>query len=206
MALPKRSLWIRGLYGLAIVFMFTFLVWESWLPAYAAADMKVAVANDSADEIESQSLDSVKAKTKAKLLSTQLEGFGVIGVTTMIDLVGNVELQIDQHWQLLASSPVAEQLRQHQPVYAVYRSYDSKNNTVLLTLGVKSETAAKDRVMVVTGSYQKFEQRTVLEAWQRTSPNYPRYRYHSDFERWALDRNYQPLSVTAYMGLTDEVK
>ena len=83
----------------------------------------------------------------------------------------------------------------------MYRDYDSRNSTVTLTLGAAKLVSGLQPISIDKGHYQKFNAVTVLEAWERIATDGERFNYKSDFERWKLDENYQPVSVTTYLGI-----
>ncbi|GGK72415.1 hypothetical protein [Amphritea balenae] len=202
MALPQRNLLLRGLYGLSMIGMFAFLIWQSWLPFSEAA----VVAQPQSDKpSQAKQLSVVKQQSSEEITVTNQpvwqSVFGISGLSRKVDLQSDVDQQIRDHWQALAESPLAGYIQADKPVYGIYRDYDSSTNTVILTLGIKAQVEGMPRIAVAEGRYKTYRDDTVLDVWQKTKDSYKDFLYQSDFERWQLDNNYQPVAVTAFLGL-----
>ncbi|WP_370299085.1 hypothetical protein [Pontibacterium sp.] len=198
MSLPKRNGLIRVMYGLSMIGMFVFLgneavSYASEPPAPAKAKAAEPVARSVAPETTAPNTLPIKQN---KLLKVQ-------GISTVLNLDGDVEAQINQHWLAFAESKLANSLPQSREVYAVYSDYDNKRNSVSLTLGFAKQGSVVGTVTATidTGLYLPVSGKTVLESWQKPDLSAQSLRYETDYERWVLDKNYQPVRVTAHLGL-----
>lgn len=198
MSLPKRNGLLRVVYGLSMIGMFIFLGNETVSYASeppATAETKTAKPAASATVPQTVAANALPIKQNKPLK--------VQGVSTVLNLDGDVEAQIHQHWMTFAESTLANSLPQSREVYAVYSDYDSERNSVSLTLGFTKHGQIIGAVTATIniGTYLPLSGKTVLESWQKPGLSDQSLRYKTDYEHWVLDKNYQPVSVTAHLGL-----
>lgn len=204
MSLPKRNGLIRVVYGISMAGMFVFLGSEA---VSYASEPSEPVANASSNAVQStvraaEHTPSIQPAATKTLPVQQHTPLNIHGIRTVLMLEGDVTAQINQHWQTFADSELAQAMPQTREVYAVYNNYDSGDNSVTLTLGFTRQGAVPgSRAIIESGLYLPEADKTVLEAWQKPNISADALRYKSDYERWILDENYQPASVTAYLGL-----
>lgn len=201
MALPKRNIALRILYGIAILGMFGFLFWQS-LPFDADgknlfSDERPSVTGSSTTE---QLIDTVEKRYETVKLYTRKVG----GITRTLDLSTHLNSQIDQHWLDFANSPLATDLPLHnQQVYAVYHHYDSQRSTVQLTLGFihAGNRQYPSVVTLAAGRYLKLPRIGVLEGWQQAETLPGTLRLQTDYEIYQLDPDFQPASQITFLAL-----
>ena len=197
MALPKRNLGLRILYGISMLGMFGFLFWQS-LPLDAngnnlLSSEKSSVVTPSTATTPKKHYQTVKHDTRK-----------VGGITTTLDLSKHLNNQIDQHWLDFAHSPLAADLSQHnQQVYAVYHNYDEQRSTVQLTLGfvhIKDRQYSSE-VTLAAGRYLKLPRTSVLEGWQQAETLPKALRFQADYEIYQLDPDFLPKSQITFLAL-----
>jgi len=198
MSLPKRNGLIRVVYGLSMIGMFVFLGNEA--VSYASGPPAPAEAKAVKPREPSAARQTMATNTLPIKQGTPLK---VQGVSTVLNLDSDVDAQINQHWLTFAQSELANSLPQSREVYAVYSDYDNKHNSVNLTLGfvIQDPVAGTVTATINTGLYLPVSGKTVLESWQKPDLSAQSLRYETDYERWILDKNYQPVRVTAHLGL-----
>ncbi|MCL6414359.1 hypothetical protein MIB92_01730 [Aestuariirhabdus sp. Z084] len=203
MALPQRHLLVRCVYGLVMISMLVFLVWQSWLPLSnhnnpAAQELNQHVIKNLLTKVPPDSVEGDIPPHATQELITESQ---ITGLSQRIDLNGDSAQQIRTHWQNLANSPLAPMMTQRKVIYAVYRDYEPGNHSIVLTLGFNEPIKGMDPVIIKAGKYKKLPDQTVLDAWQNTESPSSTLVYESDFERWVLNENFQPVAVTAYLGI-----
>ncbi|WP_028471393.1 hypothetical protein [Neptunomonas japonica] len=144
MALPSRNLLIRVTYGIAIISMFVFLAWQSWLPTTElVAEAYQNKTNNTLSTASTAAYVQPRKPAKTEQLNPfnteKVTRYQISGISKHINLKSDIEQQISQHWNTLTNSTLAQQINSLQPIYAVYRDYDSRNNTIILTLGVTKQ-------------------------------------------------------------------
>ncbi len=129
------------------------------------------------------------------------------GLSTTLDLNGDLDAQINSHWQRFANSALAVELPRHQNrVYAVYHDYDADLQRLRLTLGfiTVGDRQYNSTVTLQAGRYLELPEQTVLDSWQNASRLPGNLRYETDYERYQLNRYMQPVSQVAYVAVKQE--
>lgn len=197
MALPKRNVVLRIIYGLAMLGMFGFLFWQS-VP-FDANGNNLFSNNAPTEASSSTALPPQKRYETVKLYTRK-----VGGITTTLDLSEPLESQINQHWLNFANSPLAADLPQHnQQVYAVYHHYDSQHSVVQLTLGFihVGDRQYDTVVTLAAGLYLKLPHQSVLEGWQQADTFPGALRFDADYEIYHLNPDFQPESQITFLAL-----
>ena len=202
MELPRRNLLIRCLYAITMLGMLGFLVWESRLPSMTQAAEGVPVTvQETIEKTITLPDQKMPSKVAAPVMTVEnIKAFQVFGLSKLIDLNGDAQRQIADHWEALATASMAEKLKVGTYIYAVYHDYDSSSNTFILTLGLKEHHSNLAGVRVVSGNYEVFPALTVPDAWEKTTADFQNYYYQSDFERWRVGVGYLPAVEQAYLG------
>lgn len=201
MSLPKRNVLIRVVYGVSMVGMFVFLGSEAvsyaTLPSASTQEVTATPVPQPARQ------RAATEQPDPTLPIRQATPFKVNGISAELDLNGDVNAQINQHWLAFANSKLVESLPQSREVFAVYSNYNETRNSVSLTLGFAKQgpVIGPAYVTVNTGLYLPITGKTVLESWQKPDISAQSLRYETDYEQWILDTNYQPVRVTAHLGL-----
>jgi len=198
MSLPKRNGLIRVMYGLSMVGMFVFLGTEAISytekpTPQAAVKLAEPIANAPAP----------RATVSNVLPIQQNQPLRVNGLSTVLNLNGDIDAQISHHWLSFVESEQVKFLPLSREVYAVYSDYDSDRSTVSLTLGFikQGPVLGAATATINKGMYLPVSGKTVLESWQKPDVSAQSLRYETDYEQWTLDKHYQPVGVTAHLGL-----
>lgn len=197
MALPKRNIALRILYGMSMLGMFGFLFWQS-LPF--DANGKNLFANQRPSVPDSSTTHTAVKRYETVKLYTRKVG----GITRTLDLSTHLNSQIDQHWLDFANSALAADLPLHnQQVYAVYHNYDGQRSTVQLTLGFihAGNRQYPSVVTLAAGRYLKLPRISVLDGWQQAETLPGPLRLQTDYEIYQLDPDFQPESQITFLAL-----
>ena len=199
MALPEHNRFIRFTYFVTILLMFGFVGWL--IQASLTSDQPYSAA---------EANTSVKPSQKPLTHKTAYLSNDVIiaGVESRLDLSGNVRSQLDQSWLEFAQRDLISTLAPSEPlkVFAVYHSYNQKQNQISVTLGYPApkNVSFNNRIHTVTvepGQYMVLPDKYVLDSWEQASQYNARLKFNGDYEIYLLSPDYQINQLTAFVAI-----
>ena len=228
MSLPRHNPVLKGLYILAVLCMFTFMIIV--IRAYWPKDMQMVQKKESAHTSgnEYASSEGTSQPSNSKLLTTtntilnngdgsNLEMLrlgklinrtkkSIIGLPFTLDLKQDIEPQMEYLWRELYNENSLRRsnlIKSKDKVYLVYLNHDNSNGTVSLVLGylAKSNQHNKSqRFSLVDIPEGKFLKRhAVLDTWNNANQLSAYLSYQNDCEIYELDQHYNVLSQIAYI-------
>lgn len=200
MSLPKRNSVIRIFYGLAILGMFCFLIWQS-LPYNT--DGRSLATGESEINMQGQLQDSKIPSVQAHSVHRETAKI-ISGMSRELRLDNTINEQIEQFWIEFSYSSLAKKLPNNQyQIYAVYSNYNNLAQTVTMTLGFSAAVGSSSEVTVsvAAGQYLKLPDKTVLQVWKNTGSYPQQFLYQADYELWKLGGDFKPSAVTAHIKM-----
>ena len=225
MELPRHNPFIKGIYLFAVLFMFLFmaLVIKSYWPndqqmshwndellvplserqstqstGITKPTLGLTAQSNAADDHQEKN-DQLELHARAKKI--------VIGLPFTLRLKDDMETQLNHIWRQFYNNDQLHKdlnIKNKSKVMMVYQHFNADQSNINIVIGYTAknngQSADFSLVEIPAGNFLKAH--SVLEVWNKPPKVSGVINYQNDYESYLLDRDFNVISQTAYVRVT----